>query len=476
MDTVSVVMIDWRNNQWVQEAIESVNSQSLKPKEFIIVKNHDNDLTIGAGWNKGVKQATADWVLFIGDDDKISQDYLHSLLATLDRAIEKGVKNPVCVTSYLTAFTATGAGPIPGRMPTGMWKREFLLEHPFDESLKRLVDAKYINKHIHDEDNGDLVCAVHQYGYFYRQHENKTSAHINVTDKDDLVSSGEGDKKLVIYDRIGSFTDALSAKYLPDFKIIKAAGFRKETYDWADTAFFEWCDQNLIAGTAAAKNGTKIVTRLHSYEAFTNMPDQVNWNKVDKVIFVAPHIRDFVLKRTPIDQSKTVVIPNGIDIDKYSLWTGERNKKIAYAGYLAQKKGVQLLMFLARCLPDYEFHVAGAIQEMDIEQYLEHIKPDNVVTYPWQTDMSNFYQDKSFVLNCSPRESQSMATMEAMACGLKPLVHDWVGAGEIYGKTWKSLDDLKELLDEPLTPKRYRRFVKERYSQNEMVNQIRRIL
>ena len=33
-----------------------------------------------------------------------------------------------------------------------------------------------------------------------------------------------------------------------------------------------------------------------------------------------------------------------------------------------------------------------------------------------------------------------------MACGLKPLVHDWYGAKALWSTRWRSIDDLRELV------------------------------
>ncbi len=170
-----------------------------------------------------------------------------------------------------------------------------------------------------------------------------------------------------------------------------------------------------------------------------------------------------------------IVIPNGVDLDKFTLRVGNngnkvpklRNNKIAYAGYLTRKKGIGELLFIAKSLPEYEFHLAGRYQEDDIADWINKKKPDNVFIYEWKYEeaMNEFYQDKTFILNTSLRESQGMTMMEGMACGLKPLVADWIGAKEIYGEyVYENLDDLKSLLEGSYEPESYRQFIKENYS------------
>jgi hypothetical protein len=58
-----------------------------------------------------------------------------------------------------------------------------------------------------------------------------------------------------------------------------------------------------------------------------------------------------------------------------------------------------------------------------------------------------------------------MAVMEGMAAGLKPLVYDWVGASEIYGRNvWKTIKEFAALLSEECNPEEYRKFIKNNYS------------
>ncbi|WP_434281928.1 glycosyltransferase [Clostridium botulinum] len=78
----------------------------------------------------------------------------------------------------------------------------------------------------------------------------------------------------------------------------------------------------------------KIICRLHSYEAFTSYIYEVNWGNVDKVIFVAEHIKRFVLSKVFIPEEKVYVIPNGIDLSKQEFKERKKGFNIAYVGYI----------------------------------------------------------------------------------------------------------------------------------------------
>ena len=131
---------------------------------------------------------------------------------------------------------------------------------------------------------------------------------------------------------------------------------------WADICWFEWCDELVIYGSKLdIANQTKIICRLHSYEAFTDYISQVNWDSIDKVIFVAEHIRNNVLNKINLDLSKTEVIYNGIDTNKYKFIERTSGFNIAYVGYINYKKGPMLLLHTFKAIYDqdkrYKLHL-----------------------------------------------------------------------------------------------------------------------
>lgn len=176
---VSIVCVNTRmytNNDWVREAYASFREQDYPDIEVIIIENTDKMITIGKAFNEGVKAAHGEFVLFVGDDDLITFDYVGSLVNYYNTQ----ANNPkvIGVTSFLTMFRVED-----GKMksepreliPTGMWKRSWLLENPFKEYLTKYVDTELMES---AKEQGFLYppCIWH-YGYFYRSHEKQVSGH-----------------------------------------------------------------------------------------------------------------------------------------------------------------------------------------------------------------------------------------------------------------------------------------------------------
>lgn len=171
MPLVSVVVVNTRmrtNNEYLYACLESIRNQTYWNVEVIMVDNMSKIYTIGKCWNDGVRKAKGDWVLFVGDDDFISNDYISSLSILFPL-----VTNEVHITSFLTMFRTTEERTIREArelLPTGMWKRDYLLENPAVEDRVKFVDTEMMDK-VKDR----RLVLEHHYGYFYRSHQAQTS-------------------------------------------------------------------------------------------------------------------------------------------------------------------------------------------------------------------------------------------------------------------------------------------------------------
>lgn len=466
---LSFIVVDSRSDvhpQWVQECVKSLENQSIEC-EIVIVNNIGRKKTIGKCFNQGVQQATGDWCVFVGDDDFVSHDYAKILTDWINHAIRNGgrIKN---VATYMTAFEdETGKKTALARQSTGAWERKYLLDYPFNEKLKKGVDREYIEEMIK---RGDLALIIEYYfGYYYRRHNDYRCA------GDIIFTEKPANYYFVTANRIflNPLTERLAKKVGGD-NVFASPHITPELMDKAEVIWVEWANEKAVEVANYPTNAKKIL-RLHAYEAFSDTIKKLDLNKFDTVIFIDDYIKDYV-ERQYGKIKGAIVIPNGVDLNKFTLKPYQWNKKIAYAGYLSRKKGIGELLLIAKSLPDYEFHLAGRYQEDDICDWFKFKKPDNVFVHEWKYDeaLIDFYHDKTFILNTSLRESQGMTIMEGMACGLKPLVNDWIGATEIYGKenVYKNIQDLKRMLQEPYDPHKYRKFVEDKYNIDSVYPQI----
>ena len=288
---------------------------------------------------------------------------------------------------------------------------------------------------------------------------------------------------------LGDIIEGLTDEYDTRKIVVTEYSHIDKGMQWADICWFEWCDELVAYGSkhqlAEKKN---IICRLHSYEAFADYPSNVEWGCIDKIIFVGENIRKFVIDKYGIDKTKTVTIPNGVNIDKYTFKEREPGFNIAYVGYINYKKGPMLLLHTFKAIYDsdnrYKLYIAGQFQDdRDVLYFQQMIKEfgieENVFYEGWQDNLDKWLENKNYILCTSVLESQNMSVMQAMCKGIKPIIHNFVGAKEIYPQVyvWNSIDEsIIMITNNKYNSNKYREFIKYNYSLKKQVNETKFLL
>ena len=263
----------------------------------------------------------------------------------------------------------------------------------------------------------------------------------------------------------------------------------------ADIVWLEWANELAVQVTGRLPEllrGRRVVLRLHSYELFGGMAAAVRWDVVDDVVFVGTHMRDIARQLCPelFEQVPRVhVIPGGIDLDRFPLLPPRPpGKNLAFVAHLSAKKGPMLLLHAFKALvdadPGFRLFMVGAVQEPRFGLYIDHLAGrwglGAHVRYEGHIDdVSAWLADKDMVVCTSPIEGQGLGILEAAARGLKPLVHHFVGAEQVYPEPWlwTSIDELVAMATAPhREPEAYRAFVQERYGKERETAALRAML
>jgi len=250
-----------------------------------------------------------------------------------------------------------------------------------------------------------------------------------------------------------------------------------ELMQWSDISWFEWCT-NMVVEISRLPKVCKNIVRLHRFEAYLDWPCHIQWENIDNLITVGnSFVEDALLKQVPDIKNRTqhITIPNGVNLDNFKFIDKSRGKNIACVGYLNMRKNP---MFLLQCMQklhyidqEYKLFFAGNFQDFMLEQYVRHmvqeLKLSDVVIFNgWQENVNDWLKDKHYVVSCSIGESQGMGMLEAMACGLKPIIHNFPGAEQIFSSEYLfniSEEFCQKVLSESYEPRKYRKFVEERY-------------
>lgn len=201
-----------------------------------------------------------------------------------------------------------------------------------------------------------------------------------------------------------------------------------------DTYLHMWCDSD--AAHAINTINARHFVFMRRYEWYAGHWAKIDWKRVSSVFFVNDYLADQFKKSTGM---QTIVVYNGVDPSKWSFKKHEHGHNIAWVGFINQKKNLPLALQVLSGLPDaYTLHVAGEIQDLQVYDYLCNIAPAikrRVVLHgKIPHDKMNWWlEDKNYILSTAISEGCPNNVIEAMAKGIKPIVHNWPGARQQFG-------------------------------------------
>ncbi len=259
----------------------------------------------------------------------------------------------------------------------------------------------------------------------------------------------------------------------------------------ADICWFEWCDELLVhASQLPVARRKPIVCRLHRYEVFTAMPGQVQWENVDALMLVAEHLITILRNTVPGIEERVQVslLRNGVATERYRFTPRSPGYNLASVGYIHSRKNpmmlLQIMAKLVRFDSRYTLFVAGQFQEPLVQIYWQHMIREmglekNVRFEGWQSDIAAWLADKQYLISTSMHESFGYSIAEAMAMGIKPVVHNFPFAGGIWPEQvlFNTVDEAVGMVTSNVySSKSYRDFIEQHYGLFEQVTEARKVL
>lgn len=248
---------------------------------------------------------------------------------------------------------------------------------------------------------------------------------------------------------------------------------------WADVVWFDTCDNNILSATSPGEailgtkfydnreipwdmhemdlTGKKIIVRPIDIEVWQGHHAHANvWNLVTDCIFIAPHIRDMALQDSRMQghQMKIHTIPCGLNMSKWKFKVRKPGKKVAIVAERWVSKGVDYAIQIAMKLPMYDFYWLGKNNDYHWEaEYLHdmikrHV-PNLHLEEEFVPDLDAWLDDKDYILSCSKKEAFGYNYAEAMAKGIKPVIHEFFGFEPLWGDsgyTWASIDQAVSMI------------------------------
>ncbi|WP_230686418.1 glycosyltransferase family protein [Catellatospora vulcania] len=225
----------------------------------------------------------------------------------------------------------------------------------------------------------------------------------------------------------------------------EVAAWLEPHVSWADVVFVDWLAALTVLFTLVDPGKTRIIARLHSFEAFAVWPHLADYSRIDDLVFVSDFLRDLTVAVTPaLTAGGTTphVVSNAMDLRSFQ---GDKDADARFTlglvGIKAVAKdprwAVEVLRHLRAHDERYRLffygHELNADASPDARRYwdgfladIADLEPSGAVVRRGQTaDMPAALREVGVILSTSVRESFHCALVEGAASGAVPVVRDW---------------------------------------------------
>lgn len=214
-----------------------------------------------------------------------------------------------------------------------------------------------------------------------------------------------------------------------------------------------------LEGARAARMAgvARVVLTEHGREHFDTRKarflDRYASRSADRVVAVSARLEQYLVEQVGIQRSKLITIANGVDTAKFapgppsaslraSLGLPATGLTVGSIGRLEEVKAYHRILeavFLLkdRLPPDFRVVIFGDGAERErLQRMTEQFQISHLVRFPgWTDHVVDAYRLLDVFVLPSLSEGLSVSLMEAMACGVAPVVSDVGGNPEVLGPT-----------------------------------------
>jgi len=222
----------------------------------------------------------------------------------------------------------------------------------------------------------------------------------------------------------------------------------------------------------------KHIYYMRRYEFFSPEWRKLDWLKIDHMVFVNGEIKNAVdgwLKENSL-KTPTSLIYNCVDLKDWTIiHAKDKTYNIGMVCSIHPKKNIPLALQILDALPEkYTLHLAGPQQDNCLTEYLNHMAIQMKRRFNYygklpRKRLDSWWDMMDCCLSTSISEGNPNNIIEAMAKGIKPVVHNWPGAVNQFPTDYvfNSISEAVDIIeDKDISPMNARGWVEDRYSLN----------
>lgn len=255
-------------------------------------------------------------------------------------------------------------------------------------------------------------------------------------------------------------------------------GYDPKLHEWADICFVDVCDHNAQVASRHRFKGSRLVVRAIDIECWVHQPGGVKWENVDALVFGAKHVEELVKGYVDFPPNVEVRhVPFGVKLDDWTFRERDgMGRNVAFVAHRWSAKGLPLLAQVMAALGSgWRLHVLGTKSgERWLHAYWDHIVGAlglDVTETVQVADVDEWLEDKDYLLVTSQKEAFSYAAAEAAAKGIKPVIHNFWRAEDVWPQewVWDTVDEAVNMICGDYDSRGYRQYIEEHYSLERMM-------
>jgi len=277
----------------------------------------------------------------------------------------------------------------------------------------------------------------------------------------------------------GRLVDWLSKRFVVELCEGQSFSSVCQTVENCGISVFYGCDESLIRA-GHRDGGCGKVSVLHSEDIYGDELEHICWQEADEIVAVGgPRVVDLLRERAGLSGQKPRITTadEAADMERCAFTLRVRGKRLAALGPFDARSNV---MFLLQCIQklryidgDYKLYLGGEFSDRMVEEYvrstIDSLGLEGAVFLdgPVANEVS-WLKDKHYFVSVDISGARLGRVWSAMACGLKPVVHRFAGADEVFDKEFLfniSEQFCSQIQNSEYEPRKYRRFVEQRQKQ-----------
>lgn len=278
------------------------------------------------------------------------------------------------------------------------------------------------------------------------------------------------DPKIIFFGAEGKAKPDELAKYLGVERRTFNHEFTKENPDivWVDGCH----NRNLRHASHCQKYDGFLAARISTLDYYRGTVAHANIERIDLMVYQSKHLKEYFESRYPQRPKDSIVHPLGFEIGKWP--PADSSDKVALVSEVHWRKGTQYIPDFIEAHDRDVYHI-GPIIDKDCWDYLNwELKRRGIKDkYHYQEtthNVSDWLQNKGYILSLSRTEGFGRAIGEAMCKGLTPLILRYRGADDLWPKVYDRVEDMS------FEKKNYREFIEKNYDIEKLTKKLKKIL